>query len=193
MLAVMCSALACGGKAEDDGKPAEPSYGAPPANPTSPPLASPSRPSRPSPPVNAAPPQQPPPPPPSPFREAPQVDLAQAAAENVLAANCGQCHGPQLTPAQAQDGINYIDDTDKLVEVGLILPLDSTRSRIIEMMRDGSMPPVDSGLPRVTDADVELVASYIDNPRYWPGPVEANSVDAGIGSPSSDAGRDGGE
>ena len=31
-------------------------------------------------------------------------DIAQAAAENILRANCGQCHGPALTPEQARAG-----------------------------------------------------------------------------------------
>src|SRR5262245_10268428 len=57
-----------------------------------------------------------------------EAALARAAAENVLAANCGQCHGPALTPAQAQAGMNYIDDIDKLVETGKILPLNSAGS-----------------------------------------------------------------
>ena len=94
--------------------------------------------------------------------------LAKAAAENVLAANCGQCHGPALTPQQAQAGMNYINDIDKLVQNGKVVPLDSANSLIIERMKRGEMPPVSSGLPAVTDADINTVAQYIDNPRFWP-------------------------
>jgi mono/diheme cytochrome c family protein len=94
--------------------------------------------------------------------------LARAQAENVLASNCGQCHGPALTPAQASAGMNYINDIDKLVDNGKIIPLSSTKSRIVERMREGSMPPVQSGLPRVSDADINVVAQFIDNPRFWP-------------------------
>src|SRR5262245_54930518 len=39
-------------------------------------------------------------PPPRPAQQDPganETELARAAAENVLAANCGQCHGPALT------------------------------------------------------------------------------------------------
>jgi hypothetical protein len=46
---------------------------------------------------------------------------------------------PQLSQAQA--GINFIDDTDQLVEAGLIVPLSSATSRIVVVMRDRSMPP----------------------------------------------------
>jgi mono/diheme cytochrome c family protein len=94
--------------------------------------------------------------------------LAKAAAENVLASNCGQCHGPALTEQQAQAGMNYINDIDKLVSTGKIVPLDSAGSRIIQRMVKGEMPPVGSGLPRVTEADISTVAQYIDNPRFWP-------------------------
>jgi len=95
--------------------------------------------------------------------------LAKAAAENVLASNCGQCHGGQLTPATAQAGMNYINDIDKLVTNGKIKPLDSAGSLIIQRMTRGEMPPSTSGLPKVTDADINTVAQYIDNPVFWPG------------------------
>ena len=52
----------------------------------------------------------------------------------MLAQNCGQCHGSALTPAQAQDGINFISDIDQLVEAGLIVPLSSATSRVIVML-----------------------------------------------------------
>jgi mono/diheme cytochrome c family protein len=133
-------------------------------------------------------------PPPSPPRPQPDysADLAQAAVENVLAANCGQCHGPALTQAQAQDGINFINDINALVRAGLIVPLSSATSRVIVVMRAGSMPPVESGLPAVTEADIEIVASYIDNLRFWPDFPLPGIVDAGTAPPLLDAGPDGG-
>jgi serine/threonine-protein kinase len=96
-----------------------------------------------------------------------ETELARAAAENVLAANCGQCHGPALTPQQAQAGMNYIDDIDKLVDTGKIIPLNSAGSRIIQRMVRGEMPPVTTG-KTVTEADINTVAQFIDNPRFWP-------------------------
>jgi len=110
---------------------------------------------------------------PTPPRAAPsdpgqsELELAKAAAENVLAANCGQCHGGQLTPATAQAGMNYINDIDKLVETGKIVPLDSAGSRLIQRMVRREMPPVTTGRT-VTDADINTVAQFIDNPRFWP-------------------------
>jgi len=99
-------------------------------------------------------------------------DLARAAAENVLASNCGGCHGPALTQAQASAGMNYIDDIQKLADEGKLIPLNSAGSRIIERMREGSMPPSQSLQDKVSDADINIVAQFIDNPRFWPG-VEA--------------------
>jgi len=98
----------------------------------------------------------------------PEAELAKAAAENVLAANCGQCHGPALSSQDAKAGMNYINDIDQLVSTGKIVPLDSAGSRIIQRMVRGEMPPVASGLPAVTEADINTVAQYIDNPRFWP-------------------------
>jgi mono/diheme cytochrome c family protein len=97
-----------------------------------------------------------------------EADLAKAAAENVLKANCGQCHGSNLAAGAAQAGMNYIDDIDKLVDNGKIVPLNSAQSRIIQRMQRGEMPPVSANLPAVTDADIAIVSSFIDNPRFWP-------------------------
>jgi mono/diheme cytochrome c family protein len=94
--------------------------------------------------------------------------LAKAAAENVLKSNCGQCHGTQLTPLTAQAGMNYINNIDQLVANGKIIPLNSAGSLVIQRMQKGEMPPPTSGLPPVTEADINTVAQYIDNPRFWP-------------------------
>jgi mono/diheme cytochrome c family protein len=95
-------------------------------------------------------------------------ELARAAAENILAANCGQCHGPALDEDDAEAGMNYINDMDRLAAEGKLIPGNSAGSRIIQRMTDGSMPPVTSGRPRVSAADIDQVAQFIDNPRFWP-------------------------
>lgn len=95
------------------------------------------------------------------------IELARAQAENVLASNCGQCHGPALTPAQASAGMNYIDDIDRLVDEGKIVPLNADGSRIVQRMRDGSMPPFSTGRT-VAEDDIETVARFIDDENFWP-------------------------
>jgi mono/diheme cytochrome c family protein len=191
-LGLMFSLLGCGGKAEDDSPRPGPSYSAPRATPTAPPSVS----VPPSPPARATQPepmQKPAAPTEAPGRyPLPGIDLGPAAAENVLSANCAQCHGPALTQAQAQAGINFITDLDQLAAAGWIVPLSSDTSPIIIEMRNGSMPPPASGLPRVTEADIDVVASHIDNPRFWLDWSAPAVVDAGVERPTVDAGADGG-
>lgn len=95
-------------------------------------------------------------------------DLPKAQAQNVLLSNCGGCHGTQLTEQAAEAGMNYINDMDKLAANQKIVPLNADASPIIIRMRNGTMPPQG---PRVTEADIEIVANYINNPLYWPVPV----------------------
>lgn len=94
--------------------------------------------------------------------------LARAQAANILQSNCGQCHGPALSPEDAFAGMNYINDFDQLVENGKVQPLNSAGSRIIQRMRSGEMPPTSSGQDRVSDAEIDTVASFIDTPEFWP-------------------------
>jgi len=106
-----------------------------------------------------------------------ELDLARAAAENILRSNCGQCHGSQLTSTSASGGMNYIEDIDQLVQNGKITPLDSDKSFIIRRMRDGSMPPASSTGPRPSDQDILTVAQFIDNPLFWPNYAQHSTCD----------------
>lgn len=84
------------------------------------------------------------------------------AAENVLASYCGACHGSALTEMQASDSINYIDDWSRLLESGLIERCAPERSRIVVVMRTGSMPPASSDIPAVSDPDIGAIVTAID-------------------------------
>lgn len=97
-----------------------------------------------------------------------ELDLARAAAENILRVNCGACHGPALSPAAALAGMNYIDDMDELVAQDKVIPLDAASSLVVRRMRDGSMPPLNSPGPRPSPQDIDTVADFIDNPVFWP-------------------------
>jgi hypothetical protein len=92
---------------------------------------------------------------------------ASALTSAILAANCGPCHGSALSPASASAGINYIADLDRLVSEGLIVPLDSSASDVVALMRSGAMPPPASGLGPVSAADIDFVAAFIDAPAFW--------------------------
>lgn len=101
-------------------------------------------------------------------RPASEIELARAAAENILRVNCGACHGPALSPAAARAGMNYIDDMDELVDRQKVIPLDSANSLVVRRMRDGSMPPFGSPGPRPSARDIDTIADFIDNPVFWP-------------------------
>lgn len=118
-------------------------------------------------------------------------DTAKAAAENVLMADCGRCHGPDA-PVATSGGILFIGDVDKLIEAGLVVPLNSAGSRVIRVMEDGSMPPLGPGYFPVVQSDINTVAEYIDNPRFWPSLTTPGLQDAGTDTPAVDAGVDGG-
>ncbi|HEU4583939.1 MAG TPA: hypothetical protein VFS67_37035 [Polyangiaceae bacterium] len=108
-----------------------------------------------------------------------QAELDKDAAQNVLKSKCGYCHGAALTKEQAKAGMNFIDDIDKLVAAGKIIPMNSAGSKVIQRMVRKEMPPVGSGYDLVSDAEIQIVAAYIDNPRYWGGLPEANCEDEG--------------
>jgi len=99
----------------------------------------------------------------------PEADLERAQVENILRANCGACHGSQLTELTRLGGMNFIDDIEELAKQGKIKPLDSEGSPIIQKMRVGLMPPPASGGDTVPKAEIDLIANYIDNPDKWPG------------------------
>ena len=54
------------------------------------------------------------------------------------------------------------------------------------------MPPPGPGSYPVTEADMNIVIQYIDNPRFWPDVTPPSRVDAGVDVPLGDAGADGG-
>jgi mono/diheme cytochrome c family protein len=114
-------------------------------------------------------------------------DTDEAAAANLLIAVCGGCHG-STAPVESSGGIRFIGNLEKLVAAGLIVPLSSATSRVVVVMVDGTMPPPSSGFFRPTDADIKIVANYIDNPRFFPGvtpaaPPPPAAADAGVGVP----------
>jgi hypothetical protein len=189
--------LGCGGKAVDEPPRAEPFAAAPNRGPRAQPPSSgaarpraeaaPSTPPLPGP--SLAPAPAPVPLPMYDPRQESECDCQTDAVANVLVANCGQCHGP-LAPVADSGGLTFIDDLDRLIATGLLVPLNSAASPIVIAMVNGTMPPPETGLLPVTEADINVVRQYLDNPRFWP-LWEPIGSDAGGGSPAvSDAGVD---
>jgi hypothetical protein len=187
--AALMGSLACGGKVLD--APAGPGPQA--ARPLPPPVAAipPPRAPAPSPALPARPPVPARPPAPTEGLRESECACISDSVENVLVANCGQCHGP-LAPVAGSGGINFIDDLDRLIAAGLLVPLNSAASPIVIAMVNGTMPPPQSGLPPATGADIAIVAGYLDNPRFWPG-WEPAPTDAGSGPSLSDGGSSHGD
>jgi hypothetical protein len=114
---------------------------------------------------------------PTPNQPPSQQELDKLAAENVLNANCGFCHGPGLSQDEAQANMNFINDIQRLVDTGRIVPMNSAGSRVVQFMQNRQMPPPGSGYPNVKESDIAIVSAYIDNPRYWPGVADTNCED----------------
>ncbi|HKO93644.1 MAG TPA: hypothetical protein VJU61_20970 [Polyangiaceae bacterium] len=110
--------------------------------------------------------------------------------ENILIVYCGACHGP-AAPAVGSAGIRFIDDVDQLVLAGLIVPLNSAASPIVRAIVLGNMPPPAVLFP-MSDADLDTITWFIDNPREWPDVPLPAAADAGSGTSPADAGLDGG-
>jgi mono/diheme cytochrome c family protein len=207
-LALWACVLGCGGRVGAESENAGPSSAVPRANPAFvPPGSSAPTAPRPAPPRATSPSVPPEAVNPPPQRASPESldgelgsGLARAATENILSANCGVCHGPLADPGTS-GGILFINDVDALVVAGLIVPFNSAGSRIVQVMRDGSMPPRTSGYPPVTEADIDVISGFIDNPRYWPDVDVTADRDAGTappppvldgGTPAVDPGADAG-
>jgi hypothetical protein len=182
---------ACGGKTGDaPSAPAEP--GSPPDNLVTTPGVTPPRATTSAPPDEADPPS-----PPNAETLVPgDVNFfARDAILSILAPMCGTCHGGSIGHVPP-DPLQFTDDMDRMVALGIIIPLDSGGSPLIQVIRNGSMPP--PGVqPRPATNDVELLAQFIDNPRFWPTPISPVRVDAGNSVPpdtadTADAGSDGG-
>ncbi len=95
---------------------------------------------------------------------------AQSAALDVLSANCGMCHRADLPPLGL---ISDITDIDALIGTGMIVPGDLEDSTLLARIVAGSMPPAYSGLPRVSDRDIQIVSDFILTLALESGPIEA--------------------
>src|SRR5690606_14865160 len=79
---------------------------------------------------------------------------------------CGTCHGGEaILAGNVQGRIDYIEDVDRLVEEGWIVPLSSDDSPLVQLMAAGEMPP--PGVePRPTTAEILVLRGFIDTPRF---------------------------
>lgn len=106
--------------------------------------------------------------------------LIKGIGENVVLAYCGSCHGAQLDDGAG--GINYINDFDRLIAQGLLVPCDPERSPMVEMMRSGTMPPPSSGVPSVCPFDVD---SLVGELAFFCTPADSDAGRSDIADASS--------
>lgn len=92
------------------------------------------------------------------------LSLQLAALEANLDRSCGRCHGADLYRGYAAAGITYIADIQALIDVGFLIPGNSRGSRLIQLMRNGSMPPPNSGATPFSEEELEALADFIDQP-----------------------------
>jgi hypothetical protein len=89
--------------------------------------------------------------------------LSEDELDSVLEYRCGDCHFPKADPGGLGEGINFMDDLARLIEVGKVTPGDGEGSRLVQRMREGSMPPIPSGDPPVPSTTIDRIADFIDS------------------------------
>lgn len=90
--------------------------------------------------------------------------------EEVLRSSCGSCHGQSAIDSGTLQGVVLLEDIVALERDGWLIPCNSTASPVVQRMRSGDMPPLDSGGPRPSPADVEALAVFVDRPCSAPAP-----------------------
>lgn len=92
-------------------------------------------------------------------------------AEALLELYCGECHGAAARQnGTVQGDISYITDLDRLAEEGWVVPLDSSGSELIAILRAGTMPPPGTE-PHPGPELAELVSWVVDNAEVIGEPI----------------------
>lgn len=94
-------------------------------------------------------------------------DIDRYEAEAILSQFCGECHGSQLSVEAASASINYMDDLEELLDLGLLIAGDAEASLVIQLMRSGSMPPLKSGGERPSEDDVDFIVEFLNTPVFF--------------------------
>jgi hypothetical protein len=102
--------------------------------------------------------QDPDPQPEDPAPEPPEpISLIEQTVVDILRVNCGNCH----IGTGSSGGFDYVDDIDRLIESGLIIPGSREDSPIYARMAEQTMPPA-SVEQRPTPGQIDLVGFFID-------------------------------
>lgn len=108
-----------------------------------------------------------PPPPPKTYEEhladVPSGATEQETLEVLLDDYCGDCHGSDYNGFSDGAGMNYIDDIDRLIATGKIIPGDPADSKLVLRMVRGEMPPVSSELPPAPQELIERLSDFVQS------------------------------
>lgn len=82
---------------------------------------------------------------------------------------CGECHSAELGELGYWDGMFGIEDLELMIEKGKIIPGDGEGSRLVQRMREGTMPPPTAENAPMSAPSVDRIIAFIDT---LPEPVE---------------------
>jgi hypothetical protein len=121
----------------------------------------------------AAPPIEPPPPPKTyaeHLADVPGGASEQATLEALLYDYCGDCHASDSDPVTDGAGMDYVDDIDRLIETGTIIPGDPADSKLVRRMLRAEMPPPSAGLPPAPQELIERLSAFVQS--LPPAPIQ---------------------
>ena len=87
----------------------------------------------------------------------------QETLEALLYDYCGTCHGSDYDQSYDGAGMYYIDDIDRLIETGKIIPGDPADSKLVLRMLRGEMPPASAGLPPAPQELIERLSDFVQS------------------------------
>ncbi len=94
-----------------------------------------------------------------------EVELLIGNFEATLTQYCGSCHGADAREkGSVQGNFDFVDEYDRLLESGLVIPGDAQESLVIRRILDGTMPPPSSDVPKPTEDVLDQVQAFINNP-----------------------------
>jgi len=88
-----------------------------------------------------------------------ETDRLASAVADILSLRCGTCHDG----GRADGGLGQVHDLAQLITAGAIVPGSSATSPLVQVLTDGSMPPVTPhNAPPLSSGEVALVARFVD-------------------------------
>ncbi|HEU4579754.1 MAG TPA: hypothetical protein VFS67_15955 [Polyangiaceae bacterium] len=106
-----------------------------------------------------------PPPPPETYADhlaaVPSGASEQETLEALLYDYCGGCHGSDHDQRFDGAGMYYVDDIDRLIETGKIIPGAPGDSKLLLRMERGEMPPLSTGLSPAPPELIERLSQFI--------------------------------